>query len=181
MDPEISSDRARVFSGVGRYSWSFISNIIEAIDTLRYDYTALEIYNLALQNYKKRLEQLKPYIKNSSLSANDMNILVFACTAWDSKNEAPGALLLAGGEKLKRKILVNHNAELGDFSLSLYDRVAAASSFLKSDPVLSTLTLDQLMFSLSFVIPSPEVQILKTHLDKAAQELQEILNGLLAR
>lgn len=158
-----------------------ITHISEAIDTLRYDYTGLEIYNMAWEGYRKRLEQIKPYIKDLKLEAHEMNMLVFACTAWDSKNESPKALILAGGQKLKRKILLNHNAELGTCFLSLYDRIAQASSYIKSDPVLNNLSFEQFMSALSSKTPSVQVQNLNTHLSQAAKELQEILHGLLAR
>lgn len=174
---ESIKDAAQVRLMAGKQA---IDNISEAIDTMRFEYSSLEIHDMAWDGYRRRLEQIEPYIKDLHLEQKDMNIFVFACTAWDSKDQAPEGLLLAGGKTLKRKILVNHNAELGDCFLSLYDRIAEASSFIANTPAFHALTFDQFMAALNSPT-SRESQILKTYLGQAAQELQDILKGLFAR
>lgn len=157
-----------------------LHNISEVLDTMMYEYSSIEIHDMAWEGYRKRLEQIKPHIKDLNLGQKDMNIFVFACTAWDSKDKAPEGLVLAGGKTLKRKILINHNADIGDCFLSLYDRIAEASSFIAKTPALNSQSFDQFMASLSSQT-SPESQILKSYLEKAALELQDILKGLFSR
>jgi hypothetical protein len=86
------------------------------------------IKDKVLQGYKQRIETIENSCTNQKFSCQQMLVLVFALTAWDSQDCQPDTLKLGTGEILSRADI--EKSGNGNW-LALYDHVSLASAFFK--------------------------------------------------
>jgi hypothetical protein len=115
-----------------------VAKINQALDDFMCKYTVEEQLQLALAGYKSRLNQIKPFIKNKELSAEQMNILVLACTVWDSQTQAPEYLLLAGNKFLKRKFV-------DEKYINLYNNISNISMYMNAREYFKNISYEEYM------------------------------------
>jgi hypothetical protein len=162
-----------------------VEKIREAIDDFLCTHSDSETQKLAISGYRKRLEQIQPFIKDKQLSPQDMIAIALACTAWDSQKVAPEHLVLANGEKLKQKLLLQQVESLSEKPIILYNHISLAASYINKNSVITALSFQEYMnYIVAEVTTENKTKIfgpLRDHLFDAATQVQIILKAIIGR